>query len=501
MGAFKKVILFLFLMTIITDNYAFEHGKRIFLSNENLSQKNDYKIRVIIKNQPKESISLARIKGSKILLLDSINYLADQLNEKSIKKTFKYLITLPQELPTGMYRLSFGKTIAAELLNEPPQILDIIFNKEDIVLSTNFYAPFDSLKIIKSQENKIWYNFTLENRKLQEKLKYAKLELNYCYQDNQNPKADCDRQIQAYNELQNFKKNLIDKSIVRTPDYFANKIIKMHKEPFLDGKLNIHKRELALKNTWLNELDFSDESLINTSVYTDIVYKYLMLYAQKGLTKGQQEAEFIKAIDKLLQELKSEDVLKGNGKVYDFILDYLVSGFEATNMPGIVDYIGENYTTTVCESDKRNVLERKLAFKKMTVGTSVPDFKMPDLNNDVIRLDEVLKPINLVVFWLSDCPHCIKMLPKIKEWQKQNHNHIEILAISLDDLHSKWEKKVFELGIESWYNFSDLKAWDGQTALDYNIYSAPSMFVVDKNKKILSKPKTINELFEFFMKR
>ena len=43
-------------------------------------------------------------------------------------------------------------------------------------------------------------------------------------------------------------------------------------------------------------------------------------------------------------------------------------------------------------------------------------------------------------------------------------------------------------------NLWDEKGWEGKTAEDYYIYATPTMFLVDKENKIISKPMTINEL-------
>jgi hypothetical protein len=38
------------------------------------------------------------------------------------------------------------------------------------------------------------------------------------------------------------------------------------------------------------------------------------------------------------------------------------------------------------------------------------------------------------------------------------------------------------------------KGWDGKTVNDFYIYAAPTMFLLDKDKKIISKPMTFEEV-------
>ena len=131
----------------------------------------------------------------------------------------------------------------------------------------------------------------------------------------------------------------------------------------------------------------------------------------------------------------------------------------------------------------------------MKIGTTVPDFTINDINGDPITLSEVLKERNLILFWASWCPHCLEMLPQIKQWQKQAKNsNVEIFAISLDTVKNDWKKIIFELGIESWYNLSDFQEWDSKVAIGYNIFATPTLFIIDKNLQIIGKAESFYEL-------
>ena len=50
------------------------------------------------------------------------------------------------------------------------------------------------------------------------------------------------------------------------------------------------------------------------------------------------------------------------------------------------------------------------------------------------------------------------------------------------------------MNMNEWMNVCDLKGWDGKAATDYFIYATPTMFLVDKNRKLIAMPKTIEEL-------
>lgn len=263
-------------------------------------------------------------------------------------------------------------------MNAPYQQLDFIFNNEDIHLLIDFESPEDSLKVIRSKENEVWYNFIKKEKALQKQLIIAEQELdNY---QTKNDSQNTEKSIVEFNRLQKERIDLINNAIKDNPGLFATKLIKMYGEPFRNGNLNRQQRDQLFKTTFFNELDFTDESLIKSSIYTEKVFKYLMSYAQKGLTREQQEQEFKNAIDVIVSHTNQ------NEKVYELILDYLISGFEQIRLDNLITYIADQYSGTTCQTDEITTLERKLLQQNMKIGMVVPDFTLNNINRDTIKI-------------------------------------------------------------------------------------------------------------------
>ncbi len=453
----------------------------------------EYNLNLYISMQPQTQIILGTLKGDKYSLTDSIFCINGEVR-----------INFQENSPGGIYRFILGQTTYAKVMNEPPQLLDFIFNNENIVFETDFKAPEDSLKIIESEENRVWFEFKQKENEFQQQLKEVEMELDYSRQP---PKPletaklnETAKWIEAFNQLQRERDNFITQTIEKNQELFATKLIKMYREPFLDGNLTKEERNQIFKKEFLKNLNFTDEALINSSVYTEKAFKYLMSFAQRGLTREQQEQEFMKAVDEILASLQnsegftSSETLTKN-KVYEFILDYLVRGFEKMNLDNLITYIADKYSGTTCQTDEKTTLERKLEAQKMNIGTVIPDFTLTGLNGEQVTLSEVKKARNLIVFWASWCPHCREMLPQLKEWGKDPSNlETAVFAISIDNSEKNWRSAVVELGTELWFNLSDLQEWNGKTTEDYNVFATPTLFLVDENLRILAKPATISEL-------
>jgi hypothetical protein len=107
-----------------------------------------YSIGTIIKNPPTTPIILGIVQGDNFTAIDS-----------TFAKNGLIRFTFPTDAKTGMYRLILGYTKYAKVMNEPPQQLDFIFNKEDVVLETNYKHPESETRVIQSAENEIWYAY------------------------------------------------------------------------------------------------------------------------------------------------------------------------------------------------------------------------------------------------------------------------------------------------------------------------------------------------------
>ena len=118
-------------------------------------------IRVIDINDNKAS--LFYLSGEKIVFIDSI-YSSDKN---------KFIFDLDSK-HFGFYRLS--------LKNK--QWLDFIYDNEDVEIETNVNTILDSLKVIKSESNKIYYKFVKLNKDYKAKTELLQLIL-ACY-----PKSD-----------------------------------------------------------------------------------------------------------------------------------------------------------------------------------------------------------------------------------------------------------------------------------------------------------------------
>ncbi len=476
----------------------------------------EYTFEVRIKNQPDNPVVIGYVRGDKFISIDSLK--ANVISGFPVIKSIKY--SFSDNFDRGMYRIIFGQTTYSRVMGEPPQQLDFIFNREDILFETDFKDPQDSLVILSSDENRLWFNFLQQEKQYHDRLKELEQEVDYydgkitspgnsgdpvpTYAELESLKDKRARKANEFNQLQMERDMFINQLSDKHNELFASSLINNFREPFRDGYLSSIERSKFYQKDCLNFVDFADESLVNSSVLTEKVFNYLVTFNREGFTKEQREKTYMKAVDEIMGRVKNASATTSSGDsndeygiMYEFILSYLVNGFELLRMDNVLAFINDNYADGLCRTDDKTTLERRLNYQSMKVGTTVPDFTLDDIKGKRVTLSKVMKEKTLILFWASWCNHCNEILPQIRTWhEKKKPDNFQIIAISLDTSLTEWHKAVVKAGFESYYNLSDLKEWNGDVAKVYNVYATPTMFLIDGNRRIISKPVTFFDLTE-----
>lgn len=297
----------------------------LLVFSENLFAQ-EYQVEVFIENQPDNFILFGSVKGDNFTPIDSTF-----IYPESQKVVFRFT----PENHVGIYRIVLGKTPYARVMNEAPQQFDFIFNKENMVFKTDFKEPVKKLEVLQSAENEVWYEFLAKDEILKEEISILKKEL--AYNVSVNDSENIDKIANEYNTIQIARDLYIKELAKMNSELFVSIMILNQRLPILDGYLSEKDHSETYRNDYFKVLDFSDERLIFSTIYTDRVFEYLVAYNDPEFTQDQREKEYIKAVDIVLPSVNT------NEKVYRFIREYLLHGFNVLQLQSVIDYIKKNY--------------------------------------------------------------------------------------------------------------------------------------------------------------
>lgn len=439
--------------------------------SQNPARDKNHFLRIKIENYPDSSIYWASIYGDDITMVDTI---AERNNTD-----FHYKI--PYGTQPGVYRL---------MLNDGKKSLDVVYNKSDISLRTDFSNPLKELEVTSSEETKLYHR----HKRAESYIRYKQKLINRMLE--QYPKND-----PFYNELE--KKNLrLQQEITDTsaaivdayPDSFVAKLVAFKSVPPDTTIRSFEAWQHYQKAHYFDNADFSDNDLLRSNAIPDKLLGFMSLYRNPAFPKASQERQFRIAVDTIMKYTRT------NAEVFDFTINFLIDGFKRFGFNDLVNHIGrETEAALSCiNRERRDAVKARLnRIQATSPGHKAPAVSLPNLEGDTTSLRSINKPYTLVVFWASWCPHCKEMMPELQQFYQKHNDSLGIFAISIDSEQEQWQKAA---QYYPWNHVSELKGWDSSPVENYNVYGTPSFFLLGEQKKILKKGATLQDV-KYYIKK
>ena len=445
----------------------------VLISNSNFAQN----ISIIVENSQITNYYIFQIEGEKTTKIDSVNFTKGQ-----------YQFSLDGR-HNGFYRLQLDNR----------HWLDFVNDGNDVEINTDFNSIIDSLEIVKSKSNRLYYNFMELSKSYKTKTEL----LNIILMNFPNDDVYYRTTQKRLGEIQKEYKNFVNVTSQNDSKSFIARYIKSAQLPIVVQLPNRPKNPYEdneqlkfLKAHALDNVDFKDIELLYSDLFTNKSIEYLTYYRNQQLPKALLEQEFMKAVDTLLNKAKVNEL------VYQQMTEYLVDGFTKFGFDAIINYIVEKYVIKddLClDSKLESTIQKRIdQAKNFKIGSKVPNIILPDSAGNTVDLSKIESEKILIIFYASWCPHCKSTITElIKLYNNQKQKNVEVLAISLDENRNDWTKFVRDNEL-NWINVSDLKGWGGKATEDYFIYATPTMFLVNKDLKIEAKPLSSQEIRRVF---
>jgi thiol-disulfide isomerase/thioredoxin len=179
-----------------------------------------------------------------------------------------------------------------------------------------------------------------------------------------------------------------------------------------------------------------------------------------------------------------------------------IVGMDAIYVYLIDNYYGKGLAPWSTEDNLRQFRESADRLRPLLIGKTAPDIKMQRRDGSAVSLHEVDSDYTIVYFWQYECGHCKASTPVMKEfYDKWKEKGVALFAVCTkvgDEVPGCWDY-IDEKEIGDWMHTVDPYLRSRFVKL-YDVVQTPAIFVLDKDKKIISKRIGAEQLDELMQK-
>ena len=396
------------------------------------------------------SINVSEHFTDKNVIIYTLSGSKDVYYIQAEKKNGKWIVQIPSPYK-GMLKAYFPKSNhSINFISENKNIEMKLNTESDKISGVNFI----------DEANKKWGHYLSSKDKIEHILPVLKQIKNF-YENQSDFDEALNREIKKLEAIENnAEENSFTAFYAKNSKYASeNPAYRLSSQAYADFLIN------------------SGELLESSSLVRPVLINFLKNLSRENL---------IPEVDKLLDTL---DLETPRGQT---VLAELLNIFDIYGLKAEKERYYKKASALTCEINQ-NLKNSIKSIKNTEIGATFEDytFKAHVKNTKAKKLSGIKANKKVVLFWSSTCPHCLSELPIILEnYSLLKAKGIEVVAISLDSDQKSYEDKTNAL---PWINDSELKGWKSKAAEVYNVHGTPTYYILDKNNKIIEKPRNFSE--------
>lgn len=421
------------------------------------------------------------------------------LANQSIKlEGFNGLKTYPISTTTinekGDFVLTFSKSDygLAYLMSTDKKPYFVILGEEETQLAGEALSYVENLRVLKGKEN-FWFEQYAKEQPKREQAQSAWAYLSNLYTSDSLLK----KEKKSRKTIQKEQQRLVKQEQQFLDKLPANSYVKWYLPTrklvsSVSSIAHYRTEEIPFTVSAFRQLDYTDPRLYKSGLFKDAIESHFWLLENCGKPLDSVFVEMKISIDAMMEKLVS------NEKILNEVTDYLFDLLERHSLFQASEYLAIKVLNEVSCTINTNLANQLETYRAMKKGNIAPEILFTGMQSNLRNMEGMQKLSDLksdfmvVVFGASWCPKCTEELPEIaKLYPNWKANKVEVVLVSLDDQPQDFEKFTQSFPFIS---LCDFQKWDSHVAKDYFVFGTPTMYLLDKDRKIILRPNSVKQM-------
>lgn len=365
----------------------------------------------------------------------------------------------------------------------------LVGNDQSFKLRTKDYDFIENLSITGSNESE---EFLKYQKNLKQKIEEKNTLFGLLNSENEDSVRDAKAQLEKIDfEMEHYIDSVISKNENNMLGIFLGAANSLNipkpnvdeNDPKYDSIAWFHAYNYR-RDHFFDEINVGDKRILHTPLYKPKLETYfnkiliqspdsIIPQALKLLIRAEKDPTSYQYLTQFLLNNAIQSKIMGMDKVFLAIADevYLKGKAIWADSATIAKVAEEAYLT-----------------RSNLIGNTAPELFMENIEGHFESLHQIIADYTILVFYEYDCGHCKKDIPALYNdvYLKFLENNIEVFAVCMNDNHEKWKEFVDENELEGWHHVWDPRH-NTKFRFKYNTKTAPTLYLLDKNKKIIAK--------------
>lgn len=274
--------------------------------------------------------------------------------------------------------------------------------------------------------------------------------------------------------------------------------------PVVNGKRDSLFAYRYTKDHYWDDVMFNDNRLLRTPFFEPKLDEYFSYYVAPQADSVIAEVKHMLLFAKTAKELYDYLLIKFTNKYMN--PEYM--GLDKVFVYLFEDFYAKGDTSILNPESKKAITERAYNLMANQIGLPAPALNLTDTSGKTNSLYNINAPYTMVVWWDPECGHCKEKIPKLDSMYRAKWKKLGIAMYSIISNEKnipQWkvfmkEKHLSPEWLQVYETVEARKAGEKNGRPNYrqlyDFQETPTMYLLDKDKKILAKKLSIEQFDE-----